>query len=96
MNLSITFADREFTLESGMISYEGVALREELTMFTCVYNGKRRYGLDLGDDTRTADNLTVLTTDGLRTFTKTKIEDRLDLMQVKTMANLDSVNPRFK
>lgn len=96
MEATITFAGREFTLESGMISEDGVGLREELTLCTFVYNAKRRYGLDLGDDTRTSDNLTVLTTDGLRTFAKSKIEDRIDLMTVKTMANLDSVNPRFK
>ena len=96
MEATITFADREFTLDAGMISEDGVGLREELTMFTCVYNGKRRYGLDLGDDTRTSDNLTVLTTDGLRTFTKTKIEDRIDLMTVKTKATLDVSHPSFK
>jgi hypothetical protein len=41
-----------------------------------VYNMKPRLGVDMGDDERPGtNNLMVLTADGIRAFTKTKMED---------------------
>lgn len=51
----------------------------------CVYNGKPRIGLDLGDDSRPGtNNRVVLTLDGIRTFKK---DGMIGLRDVTTLGD---------
>lgn len=65
----------------------------------CVYNGKPRFGLDMGDDERPGtNNRVVLTLDGVRTFNKDKCvswrEVNVDLSNVdaETLVALSRVH----
>lgn len=61
------------TNTSGLSSYSADRV-EGLTWIKCVYNGKPRFGLDMGDDERPGtNNRVVLTLDGIRTFDKDKM-----------------------
>lgn len=96
-NMTIEFGEMIFTLDRGLLVEDAVGEREELTFVTFTYNNKLRYGLHLGDDARpNTNNITVMTTDGLRTFNKDKVEGMLELMKVKTNSAMDVVHPNFK
>ena len=64
----------------------------------CVYNGKPRFGLDLGDDERPGtNNRVVLTLDGIRTLNKDKcvgwqeVEVDLSDVDVETLVALSKL-----
>lgn len=70
-----------------------------LTWVTLVYNGKPRFGLDMGDDERPGtNNRVVLTLDGVRTFDKDKcvswreVDVDLSDVDVETLVALSRVH----